>query len=137
MEKKLKHLELIQDVVNRLANNSFLIKGWAVTLVSAIIALAAQENSRTELIYIAFFPILTFWLLDGYFLWQERLFRAVYNEVCAISETQIDFKMNVEPYIKKRAEEKSEITKNDKEAIKQYSWLEAVLKPIIAYSSLS
>jgi hypothetical protein len=101
MEAKIKHLEIIQGVVNRLANNSFLIKGWAVTLVSAIFALVGQEDSRTDFIYIAFFPIITFWLLDGYFLWQERLFREVYNEVAAKATDQIDFRMNVATYLQK------------------------------------
>ena len=38
MDKKLAHLEMIQGVVNRLANCSFLLKGWSVLLVSALFA---------------------------------------------------------------------------------------------------
>ncbi len=41
MEAKLKHLEMIQGVVNRMASNSFQLKGWSVVLVSALFALAA------------------------------------------------------------------------------------------------
>jgi len=36
MEKKLKHLEMLQGVINRMANNSFLLKGWSVVLISAL-----------------------------------------------------------------------------------------------------
>ena len=35
MEKKIKHLEMIQAVIVRMGNNSFLLKGWSVTLISA------------------------------------------------------------------------------------------------------
>ena len=34
-EQVIKHLEIIQGVVNRLASNSFLIKGWSMTILSA------------------------------------------------------------------------------------------------------
>ena len=38
MDKKLKHLEMVQGVINRMASNSFMLKGWAVTLVAGIFA---------------------------------------------------------------------------------------------------
>ena len=34
-EKVIKHLEMIQGVVNRLAHNSFLIKSWSMTILIA------------------------------------------------------------------------------------------------------
>ena len=37
MENKIKYLEMIQSVINRMANNSFCLKGWTVTLVSGFI----------------------------------------------------------------------------------------------------
>ena len=80
MEAKLKHLELIQGVINRLATNSFRIKGWAVVLVSAVLVLLARKES-IGFVYVGFVPVLVFWGLDGYFLWQERLFRDLYDHV--------------------------------------------------------
>lgn len=49
-ERKLKHLELIQGVINRLAGNFFTVKGWSVLLVSALFALgaAAQQQPAGE-----------------------------------------------------------------------------------------
>lgn len=35
MDRKIKHLEFIQGVINRLASDSFRMKGWSVVLVSA------------------------------------------------------------------------------------------------------
>jgi hypothetical protein len=81
-ENKLKHLEFIQNVITRMASNSFLLKGWSVTLVSAIFALAAKDANRGFAI-VAYLPIIMFWILDGYFLSQERQYRAHFNDVAA------------------------------------------------------
>jgi hypothetical protein len=94
MEKKLKHLEFLQEIINRMANCSFLLKGWSVILVAALLALSAATQEKVALIAISFVPVIVFWLLDGYYLWQERLFRAVYNAVSEKIEDEIDFKMN-------------------------------------------
>ena len=96
MEKKLAHLEMTQGVVNRLSHNSFLLKGWSVVLVSALFALAASnsKDGNTYFIYLAYFPAIAFWVLDGYFVWQERLFRALYDHVRHKTEDQIDFSMD-------------------------------------------
>ena len=96
MEAKLKHLEFIQGVINRLAANSFQMKGWSVVLVAAILVLLARE-SRLDAAFIALVPVLVFWGLDGYFLWQERLYRALYDHV-RTSETCIDFSMDVQSF---------------------------------------
>jgi len=93
MEAKLKHLEFIQGVINRMGYNSFLLKGWSVLLVSALFALAAAGSNQL-FIYLAYFPALAFWILDGYFLWQEKLFRKLYDKVRVMDEADIDFSMN-------------------------------------------
>lgn len=100
MEKKHTHLGMIQAIVNRLSQNSFLLKGWAVVLVSAMFALAAN-NANIRFIYLAYFPSIAFWILDGYFLWQERLFRALYNQVRELKEEDIDFSMDISSVHKK------------------------------------
>ena len=97
MESKLKHLELIQGVINRLASDSFRMKGWAVFLVAAMFVLVARE-AALDAGYIALLPIIpiiAFWGLDGYFLWNERLFRAHYDNVRNLSAEAIDFSMDV------------------------------------------
>lgn len=93
MEKKQTHLQMIQGVVNRLSQNSFLLKGWCVVLVSALFALAAS-NSKAYFVYLAYFPAIAFWVLDGYFLWQERLYRKLYDHVREMKEEEIDFSMD-------------------------------------------
>jgi hypothetical protein len=73
-----KHLEFIQAVITRMAGNSFLIRGWSVTLVSALFALAAKDANRT-FVAVSYFPALLFWCLDAYYLSQERKFRDLYD----------------------------------------------------------
>lgn len=97
MEAKLKHLEMVQSVINRMAGNSFLIKGWSVTLISALFALAAKD-SNSFFVYLAYFPCVTFWSLDGYFLRQERLYRKLYQVVAKKKIDDIDFSMNANVY---------------------------------------
>ena len=88
MENKRKHLEMIQGVVNRLSTNSFLLKGWSVVLVSALFALSAPD-SRIAFVYLAYIPAIIFLGLDGFFLWQEQLFRKLYDQVRANAQRKI------------------------------------------------
>ncbi len=100
MENKIKHLEFIQQTINRVAGNSFLLKGWSVTLIVGIFALSAKD-SNTHYILLAYFPTFLFWFLDGYFLQQERLYRSLYDEVRKKEENQIDFSMNAQIFVEK------------------------------------
>lgn len=93
MENKARHLEMIQGIINRLSTNSFLLKGWSVILVSALFALSAH-NASMNFIYLALFPAVFFWGLDGYFLWEERKFRALFDRIRLLPENEIDFSMD-------------------------------------------
>ena|SRR3990167_1715937 len=81
-EDRNKHLEFIQNAINRMASNSFILKGWSVTLITGIIALSLT-TSTTKFIYLAYIPTLAFWGLDAYYLRQEKLFRELYDYVRA------------------------------------------------------
>ncbi len=92
-ERVIKHLEFIQGVVNRLGSNAFLLKGWSMTvLVAGSLLMVLIRPDQPLLVLTLLVPIIGFWLLDAYFLWQERLFRAEYNRVREQDET--DFTMN-------------------------------------------
>ena len=97
MESKIKHLEFIQNVINRMANNSFLLKGWSVVLISALFALAAKD-ANPFFIYLAYFPCAIFWSLDGYFLRQERMYRKLYDEVRIKKQEDINFDLNASKF---------------------------------------
>ena len=92
-ERVIKHLEFIQGVVNRLGGNTFLLKGWSMTvLVAGSLLMVRFRPDQPLLALTLLVPVFGFWLLDAYFLWQERLFRAEYNRVREQDET--DFTMN-------------------------------------------
>ena len=92
-DQKQKHLEMIQSVTTRMATNSFMIKGWSITLVSALFALAAKDADN-RYVLISYFPIAMFWFLDGYFLFQERAFRKLYDLVRMNQSSTSDFSMD-------------------------------------------
>ena len=101
MEKKIKHLEMIQQIINRLANTSFLLKGWGVTLLLGLFVLVADSKDIFHII-IAYFAFCIFWFLDAYFLSQERLYRALYDKVRKLEDDQVDFSMKTIEFYKKR-----------------------------------
>lgn len=99
---QVKHLEMIQAVVNRLASNSFAYKAWAVALVSALFAFGAS-TSRPLFVAVAVLPAAVFWSLDTYYLLQERYFRSLFDAVRTMPNEQWSadpFSMNTMPYRK-------------------------------------
>src|SRR5690554_1280132 len=96
-ENKLKHLDFIQNVITRMNSNSFLIKGWTITLVSALFALGAKD-SNLNYVLISYVVIPVFWFLDGFYISQERQYRDLYKEVAEKTEDKIDFSMDASKY---------------------------------------
>lgn len=72
-----KELEIIQRIISRMANNSFLLRGWTVLIIVGTLILKGDKFQAL----IAFIPLFAFWHLDAYFLRQERLFRKLYQWV--------------------------------------------------------
>ncbi len=97
ISNKHKHLEFIQASISRMSGNLFLLKGWSITLIAALFALAAKDTNQAYIV-VAYFPLFIFWFLDGYFLSMERRFRSLYEHVRQLKEEDIDFSMNTEPY---------------------------------------
>lgn len=100
MENKRKHLEFIQNIVSRMAGNLFFLRGWTITLITALLALFIKSDSSNYAIYFLMALVLVFWILDGYFLSQERMFRDLYNYVRKLKEEEIDFSMDISEYKK-------------------------------------
>ncbi len=86
-EVKRQHLTFIQGVITRMNTNSFQIKGWTITIVSALLALYAN-SFNVIYIFVAIIPVLLFWFLDAYYLQQERKFRGIYNDVAELGEVK-------------------------------------------------
>lgn len=78
-ESRIRYLEAIQRVIDRLSNTSFILKGWAVSLVAGLMALAASGTNHGYVL-VAYIPTVVFWLLDAYFLMIERQYRQFFEE---------------------------------------------------------
>lgn len=74
----LKHIDIYQALINRMAANSAACKQWAITLVSAILVFALDKGPA-EIAIIALIPALMFCFLDAYYLSLERKFRGAYS----------------------------------------------------------
>ncbi len=74
----IEELKMIQEIIKRFSSNSFIIKGWVITLIVA--GFLFSEGNKFQLL-IAIIPLLMFWFLDAYYLRQERLYRRLYNWV--------------------------------------------------------
>ncbi|KAB0613785.1 hypothetical protein [Campylobacter hyointestinalis] len=100
VENKLKILteevKNLQEIIKRMATNSLEIKKWTVALVISTLIL------KFEYKYIAFIPLIAFWILDSYYLRQERLFRKQYEEIIAtrMHSDENFFNVNPEKYKK-------------------------------------
>ena len=79
-EIRVKHLELIHNVIDRLSHKSFLVKSWSITAITALMAFGIDKEDYK--IFIIGVPVaLLFWYLDTHYLWLEKIFRELYNAV--------------------------------------------------------
>ena len=88
---KIGHLNMIQEIITRMGHNSFSLKQWSVGIMVAIYAFAGENSHKAVIVTII--PLITFWILDTYYLMLERKFRSLYDEVRIKKEEEIDFDM--------------------------------------------
>jgi hypothetical protein len=81
-----KHLELVQNIIDRMGRNSFPLKEWSIAFITAMTALAAERCSVRPIL-ISAVPQVVFWSLDRYFLAQERMHRKFYDHIRGITDT--------------------------------------------------
>ncbi|MCH5049002.1 MULTISPECIES: hypothetical protein [Pectobacterium] len=91
-------LGYIQDIIKRMASNSFYIKGWSLSLSAIVIALIPKMGSTESVglhsvmwvTGLSVVLVFIFSLLDAYYLQQERIFRNEYNKkVSAIKDADV------------------------------------------------
>lgn len=111
-DDKRSHLEFIQGVINRLSSNTFLFKGWSITIISAIFT-AMIATGNNDLLWLILGIVLMFWAIDAYYLMLERSYRKLYKQVAETSSEKISYEMNVGQFIKLSA------------------WFEAFRRPVL------
>ena len=77
-----KHLDIMQGIIARIAENSRSCKVWCVTLVAAVLVLVARTGEPQHAL-IALAPTLLFLFLDSYYLALERAFIGSQNAFVA------------------------------------------------------
>lgn len=95
------YLNLIQGNIARMAGNSALMKGFAATMIAAMLGMVVSESAQWYYIAISMFPVLAFIRLDIFYLQRERRYRNLYNIVA--ENKYLDFKYTLDlksPYLK-------------------------------------
>lgn len=84
-----KHLEFLQNNIARMNQCSFQMKGWAITIASALIAVfvsTISDEHPGSKIYLmaAIAATILFWCLDSFYLSKERRFIGMYNDLIGV-----------------------------------------------------
>jgi hypothetical protein len=74
------HVNLLQGIINRLANNSASCKTWCLTLVGALLSLAGATHTPS-IASVALVPVVIFGFVDMMYLAQEKAYRALYARI--------------------------------------------------------
>lgn len=75
MEDVRQYLQMLQDIINRMAAHSSNCKAWAITLFTAMAALLIGVEVMRQWMWIMLFPIVLFYFLDAYYLGLEKDYR--------------------------------------------------------------
>ena len=100
-DQQVKHLDMVQGVITRMASNSFALKAISVTLTAGVLAYTGALKSPTNVVVLAgFVPVVLFWLLDAQYLRLERFYRNLYDDIRRNNaESPEPFSMNVSRYV--------------------------------------
>lgn len=85
-----KEIDLIQSCINRMAQNSFILKAWTISILAVVLAIMKDFQYPIYLSLIMLIPIISFWYLDAYFLQTEKMYREMYKWVLQ-KRSQDDF----------------------------------------------
>ncbi|AGT74701.1 hypothetical protein HPSA20_1492 [Helicobacter pylori SouthAfrica20] len=72
-------LKILQGIINRMVQNSLECKKWTLALVVGVLSLKIEAISNFYGLCVLGVLLLCFYLLDAYYLKQERLFREQYQ----------------------------------------------------------
>lgn len=88
-----KELDLVQDVIKRMAANSFEVKKWLIGILSAIIVFKHEElmGGDKYMVWLLLLPVVSFWYLDAFFLSAEKLYREMYHWLVINRPTTTDY----------------------------------------------
>ena len=97
---KHKHLDYIQDTIQRMASNSSRIKECGFALVVAIFGL--QKAGIMKISSCVIMLLVFLWALDAYYLALERQYRRLYDYVRLKDNKLIDYSMDISTFKRKK-----------------------------------
>jgi hypothetical protein len=92
-----KEIDLIQGCITRMAQNSFIVKGWLISILAVSIALLPETINIKLLCIGGVVIIFCFWYLDGFFLKMERLYRWKYEWVIKKRQSTLENVYDLNP----------------------------------------
>lgn len=90
---KVSYLQMIQGNIERMSTASAIFKGFAATIIAGLSGFSFKETNTTILI-LAFIPVVSFLLLDAYYLNLERKYRYLYEQV-RTDKKDVDFNLKL------------------------------------------
>jgi hypothetical protein len=79
LEMRMKHLELIQGVINRMSGYSATLKNYCITLVVAVVGFAFTVK-QGNLVALSALAVMAFAYLDARYLQLERAYRSLFED---------------------------------------------------------
>lgn len=79
-DMRLKHLEMVQSIIARIANYGATLKNYSLTLTTAICGFSITLQ-RPSVAILALLPVVLFATLDVQYLRTERRFRALFDKI--------------------------------------------------------
>lgn len=76
------YLQMIESVINKISSNSFLIRGWGITVIGGLMTIFLthlRNKSNWYILILCFVICILFWINDAYYLYIERKYRILYN----------------------------------------------------------
>ncbi len=77
----IKHLEILQDIITRMAGNGAACKTWAIPVITGIIAFSVEKQCIP--IWVSLIPAIMFFVLDSFYHGLERHFIDTQKEFVA------------------------------------------------------
>lgn len=93
-----KEIDLIQNCVTRMSQNSFMVKGWLITLISVVLALLPEKFNVQILCIVGIIAVLCFWFLDAFFLKTEKLYIMKYEWIIKNRKSSNEYIFDLDPY---------------------------------------
>ena len=83
MQLNIKHLEFIQNNIDRMNRCSFQVKCWTMAIVSLVLTIFTTKDMNMDYMkwmpFVALIPTIILWCLDAFYLCTERKFVEMYN----------------------------------------------------------